>query len=81
MGIIEGYNIREDREFFRFGIVASVIANCNRNKDKNPRAFTPSDFIPKKDVDKKKQKWEDQLEMVKLLNIAYGGEDETKAGD
>jgi len=37
--------------------------------------------MPKKDAEKKKQGWEDQLEMVKLLNIAYGGEDETKAGD
>jgi len=33
--------------------------------------------MPKKE--NKKQKWEDQLDFIKALNTAYGGNDMTKA--
>lgn len=33
-------------EFYRFGIVASIIANANRDPKKRGRPFTPTDFMP-----------------------------------
>lgn len=29
------------------GIIASVIANCNRDSKRKPEPFAPSDFMPK----------------------------------
>ena len=36
-----------------FGIVASVIANTNRNPDKQKKPFSPEDFMPKYEIPKK----------------------------
>lgn len=35
-----------DVESWRFGMIAAVIANVNRDSKKQPRAFTPQDFMP-----------------------------------
>ena len=37
-----------DMENHRTGVVASVVANANRNPKKKPEAYKPSDFFPKK---------------------------------
>lgn len=37
----------EVRADLRSGIVASVIANVNRDPKRRPRAFEPGDFMPK----------------------------------
>ena len=36
----------EERADLRAGIIASTIANVNRNPDKTPQPFQPSDFMP-----------------------------------
>lgn len=36
----------EERADLRSGIVASVIANVNRDDKKKPKPFKPSDFMP-----------------------------------
>lgn len=66
----------EERDDLRAGIIASVIANSNRNPKKRPRPFTPGDFMPKLDRrPKKTQSWEEQLKIVEQLNAAFGGKD------
>lgn len=37
----------EERADLRAGIVASVIANANRDRKKRPRPYEPTDFMPK----------------------------------
>lgn len=39
-------------EFYRFGIIASVLANVNRDPKKRGKPFTPVDFIPTPKADK-----------------------------
>lgn len=36
----------ERGNYFRTGILASVIANVHRDKKKRPRPYDPSDFMP-----------------------------------
>lgn len=38
--------IGQERADLRAGIIASVIANSNRDPKKQPRAFEPRDFMP-----------------------------------
>lgn len=61
----------EERADLRAGIISSTIANANRSK--NSRVYKPVDFIPK--FDKPKQTWQEQLQIVEMLNIAFKGED------
>jgi hypothetical protein len=35
-----------DAEFYRVGIVASMIGNVNRDPKRRPHPFTPRDFVP-----------------------------------
>ena len=37
---------REFRDDLRAGIVASTVANCNRDSEKKPEPFQPLDFMP-----------------------------------
>lgn len=72
----------EDRADLRAGIIASVIANVNRDPKKRRRAFRPEDFIPKFDRKDERQPWQDQLKLVEMLNKALGGRDlRDKSGD
>jgi hypothetical protein len=43
-------------DFWRAGMVASVIANAQRDPKRKPEAFTPTDFMP---VSKSQQKTKD----------------------
>ena len=61
----------EERADLRSGVVASTIANVNREKKQKP--YKPEDFLLFRE--KPKQSWEDQLRIVEMLNAAYGGQD------
>ncbi len=74
MKLVEAYNEREEREFFRTGIICSVIANVNSGKGKK---FKPEDFMPKREKEEKKTN--DLLKQVEMLNAMFGGSD--KRGD
>jgi hypothetical protein len=76
---MDRFREREERAFLRAGIVASVIANCNRGKDTEP--FTPQDFMPKtptREETPREPTREEWLEGMRALNAAFGGEDLTK---
>lgn len=61
------------------GIVASTVANVNRDPAKRSEPFSPLDFMPKWDEvtepEKPRQTWEQQLAMAEALNAAFGGQD------
>ena len=62
----------EEREDLRAAIVAATVANTARDPKKQ-RAFVPSDFMP--DFEREPQSWEQQLQIVEMLNVAFGGRD------
>ena len=70
---------REELGFLRAGIVASTIANCNR--DPKTEAFTPQDFMPttttREEAHHEPTREEFMAEM-RLLNASFGGEDLTR---
>ena len=77
----ERYEANQAHEDFRSGTIASVIANVNRSGDSKP--LTPTDFFPSlKDYmgTSKQQTWQNQLEIVKMLNAAFGGRQINKSG-
>jgi len=45
--------IGEQRKDLRTGIIASLIANANRDSKKTPKPYSASDFIPKFGLDAK----------------------------
>lgn len=65
----------EERADWRAALVASVIAEVNRNTKKRKRAFAPKDFLLRFEG-AKKQTWQSQLQFVEMLNAAFGGTDE-----
>ena len=59
----------EDRADLRAGIIAATTANMLRAK--GAKGYKPQDFMPR--FEKPRQDWRDQLEIVKTLNTALGG--------
>lgn len=60
--------------YHQAAIVASVIAETNRDRKKRSRPYSPKDFMPQFGKPKV-QSWEEQLHIVTLLNEAFGGKD------
>lgn len=68
----------EEREDLRAGIVASTIANANRDPKKRKKPFAPEDFIP--DFAgawrrARQPQWMRLLSLVETLNAGFGGKD------
>jgi len=85
---ISSYELSEWREYYKLepfgentqiiqnGIIATILAESNRDRKKRKKPFTLEDFVPTFDKpEKEKQNWEDQLEFVQILNMAFGGKD------
>ena len=60
----------EDRNDLRAGIVASTVANVFRKSGTQP--YKAQDFMPQ--FGKPRQDWREQLEVVKTINAALGGQ-------
>ena len=60
--------------------LAALLANINRNIEERPEPFTPEEFMPVSlpgepiKPTKKQQTPEEQLEIIKMLNTALGGD-------
>lgn len=72
-----------ERDNLHAGIVASMVANVNRDVKKRPEPFAPHDFlietgIDEEDDEEEGQGWESQLKIVEMLNAAFGGGDKRK---
>lgn len=71
----------EERADLRAGIVASTVANVNRDPKKQKKPFAAQDFMPKfegggrgsADGSPQGPGWERLLAKVKRLNAAFGG--------
>lgn len=61
-----GYEV----ENWRVGMVAATIANAAPSKRR--RVFRPKDFMPQ---ERRPQTWQEQLKIVEMLNVAFGGKD------
>lgn len=64
----------EERADFRSAIVASNVANLGRDPKKRAKPYEASDFMPTF-ARKQPQTWEEQLHIVEMLNVAFGGRD------
>lgn len=62
------------RADYRMAIQASLLANIHRNEEKQPRPFTPEDFMPQFGVETAKTP-QDLLDTVVALNALFGGRD------
>jgi hypothetical protein len=83
------WNLKQDREDFRFASIQALTAEINRDREKRPWPFTPFDFFtprskPKEpEPEKKTELWQTNLAVVEMLNVAFGGRDlraERRAG-
>lgn len=83
--VMDRFREHEEMNFLRAGIVASTIANCNRDPEKTPRPFTPQDFMPTIFVHKEEMpelSREEQekawLNEFRVLVAMTGGKDDTR---
>ena len=69
--MVDQYHIKEKKQAYignyRAALICSVLANTHSKKK-----FKIEDFMPKEK--QKEQTWEQQFEIVKMLNAAFGGE-------
>lgn len=63
----------EERADLRAGIIAATVANAARDPKKRRRPFRPEEFMPK--FDRRRQSWQEQLQLVEIINAALGGID------
>lgn len=67
--------IGEARADLRAGIVASTVANVNRDPKKRTRPYKPADFMPDFDKAEREPDWQRMLQQAMMINAAYGGKD------
>ena len=73
---------RQEREDYHAALVASVIAEANRNPKKRHKPYTPVDFMPKKQKKAAVPKTADQMiEMFRLWNASVGGKEVVKQSE
>jgi len=66
----------EERADVRSAIVAATVANTARDPKRRRRSFQASEFMPRFErLEKGRQTWEEQLQIVEMFNVAFGGED------
>lgn len=66
----------EERADVRSAIVAATVANMARDPKRRSRPFQPSQFMPRFERQERgRQTWQEQLQIVEMFNIAFGGED------
>ena len=77
--------IGDERADLRAALIASVLANINRNPETTPAPFTLADFLFDfwRVAEEKPEGsgWENMLAMAEIINAALGGQDLRKEGD
>jgi len=64
----------EERADLRAAIVAATVANTARDRKRRRRPFQAAEFMPHFER-KAQQSWEEQLQIVEMINVAFGGRD------
>lgn len=65
----------EERGDIRAALIATVLANINRDPKRRPQAFRLEDFMLKFDSEvarKRPQTWQEKLAIVRAIAVAYG---------
>lgn len=70
---ITAYIEREKRFDLRAGVVATTIANVNRDPKKRARPYRPQDFFNTLTPEKREQTPEQQQKALQLVAMAAGG--------
>jgi len=71
--LFEAHEERNYCDWLKFGMVAAAITNCFLKK--GVKALTANDFVSRgKEEKRKEQTPEEMMQMVKVLNAAFGGE-------
>ena len=75
--LLKRWRFDQERADWRAGMVASVIANIHRDRKRRSKPFTPQDFMPHQRRKKSglQKTWQQQLRVVEMLNVAFGGKD------
>lgn len=68
--MVEAYGDEQYKTNYRFASIVAAIYEVNRNRKKRKQAFTPEDFIGKKD---KKQSTEDMIAVARNATLKLGG--------
>lgn len=59
-------------EDWRFGMLASVVANANRDPKKKRKPYEPQDFMPRRDRQpSQEQTWEEQARILEAWARAF----------
>lgn len=70
--LIKRWEEREERDYWRTGVIASTIANVNRDTKKKPKPFKVEDFMPRKRKRKKPMYTDEQLRAIERINKLLG---------
>jgi len=62
-------------EWRQTGLITSVIAETHRDPEQRSQPFTPEDFMPRYESAEEQMDWQDQLALVEMMNVAFGGKD------
>ena len=79
---IEPFGDGETRAYWRAGLIASTIANANRDPKKRRKQYTPEEFMPsfeKQPEPDPEAQSRRLLAIVERLNRAFGGTDKRRA--
>jgi len=68
----------EDRADLRAGIIASTIAEVNRDRKKHPQRYLPKDFMPR--FEHREQSVDEMIRIAEKLTRAWGGTDKRDKG-
>lgn len=67
-----------EREDLRAGIVASTIANANRDPKKRAQPYTAFDFVPQGATDEDESDEDEVAARIDAVMVSLGGETETE---
>lgn len=71
----ERWKEKERRTDARFALVATLIANTNRDPNKKPEPFTLEDFMPQVQEESEPLDDDETLQHIRALNAIFGGKE------
>lgn len=80
--LVKRFSNKLEREDFRIAKLSAVIYNANgvKRKGNNKRPWSIDDFMGRKNETRTKAKpWQQQLQIVEMLNIRFKGTDKRQA--
>ena len=76
--MLDRWEGEQERRDLRSAIVASIIAESNRDTKKRHKPFTPADFMYSKKRPSNKMTPESMLKTVEEMNVMFGGIDKRR---